>query len=113
MEFTNEYDLPGEQPEQELDAQLAEAKAAQAAAEKRTAELERKHAAAPPPANGKPPAPAAGQVPGDPPAGMLERLSDPSVDWPTLEKEMRAAGFSDARPAGRQHGMRTLSRGVA
>jgi hypothetical protein len=105
----DEFDLPGDgqaEDPPDLPTQIAEA-------ETRLAELRKRSGAAEKAEAGAQPGSTAGAVPGGPPPGLLERLSDRSVDWPTLQQELASHGFVDARharPAGRQPGMRTLGR---
>jgi hypothetical protein len=108
----DEYGLPGdsgdEQDEQDLAAQLE-------AAKREVADLRKQRGATPPsgaqPAGSGSPAPAGGQ--GVDLDALVARVGDRSVPWDTLQGELAAAGFADARPAGPQRGMKPLtSRGV-
>jgi hypothetical protein len=91
-----EFDLPGDESGEDLAAQLA---AERTAREKAEAELNRLKAqragAAQQSPSATPAGPSAPAGLGDPPAGLYERLSDRSIDWPTLQQEMRQAGFVD------------------
>jgi hypothetical protein len=97
------YDLPDDDAADEPDGAeaLRAAEAEAAAAQKRLADLQRKHGATTPPKDGK--QPEAGQVDLD---ALLAKVSDRSRPWPDIETELVQAGFRSSTPAPTTRGIR-------